>query len=134
MSSPSSLSSNELLLMESIWNSDTSLTSIEMNTLFPDWTAGYIHNLLKSLIQKNMIAISGYRLSGKHNVREYKALYSREEYAVQLLQPLKLQKSSISHIALGLAKELSENSPDEVISELEQVLYELKSSGEEQPS
>lgn len=123
------LSKNELQIMELFWQGDKYLTSNDISKHIPEWNNnGYLHSLLRKLELKGFIKQVD-RISGTtRTVKLYAPLVKKEEYATKLLSTLNIDQQCISEIAYSLAKEVSGDRKEKVISELESILEKLKAS------
>lgn len=121
------LSPNELELMEYMWRTTASQTSITIGKFFPQWKNGYIHSLLKSLVQKDFLKIVGTQLIGTHYVKLYLPNITKEEFSARILASLSLDESSISQIALALCQVSTEYKMEAMINSLKETLNNFKS-------
>lgn len=123
------LTPNELLLMEIFWKVNEPLTSIDLVNYLSsdcqDWKNGYLHNLLKTLLDKGMLRVTDIIQCGRRFAKQYEPTLTKEEYAAKMVSSLNFKKESISKIACAIVKEVADDSPT-VISELEDILDALK--------
>lgn len=123
------LTNNELEIMEYFWNSDSAMTSTELAKMVPEWNHnGYLHSLLKKLELKGFIKKIDTVPGVTRTAKLYAAVSDKEDYAAKMLLSLNIQKQSVSKIACTLVKEVSGDNKEEIISELEDILNELKGS------
>lgn len=120
------LSSNELELMEIIWNFDRPVTSLDLAPYTEKKQNGYLQNLLKSLEKKGMIACTSIIQSGRRFAKQYEYTITKEEYAAKILAPLHLSRNSFPKIALALAKEIPDGNYEACIQELEAIVRKLE--------
>lgn len=95
-------------IMELLWKVDRPLTAAEIIALSPDrsWKNSYIHLLLNSLLEKNMIRTDGFIKTAKNYARTFVAAYSSEEYAVrQITARSDLSPAAIVSIVSALVDE-----------------------------
>ena len=113
------LTNSEKEVMDVLWKSDQPLTAREIvvNCVKKTWKSSYIHIMINSLLEKEMIQVMGQKRSGKNFARAYKPTMTEDEwYATQLINQLKDRKNFISMVL----KELLEQIEDlEIIVELE---------------
>lgn len=124
--SNTNLSPNELIIMELFWEHPEPLTSVDIAEYITEWRSAYLNNLLSSLQKKGMLEVVGIVQMGKHYVRKFLPVYTKEQYAASLLDTLNIGKKSVLQIALAMAKDISKNEEEEIVSELEGILAEFK--------
>lgn len=122
----SNLSPNELIVMELFWNNSNPLSSVDIADLITEWKSAYLNNLLSSLQKKGMIQMSGVIQQGKHYIRQFVPVYTKEQYVVKAMSILNIEKKSVPKLAYALAEELSDDDRESIISELEDMLSALK--------
>lgn len=124
------LTPNEQLLMELFWNIGKPMTSIDLCDYLPDdcqdWKNGYLHNLLKILLDKKMLRVTNILQYGRRFAKQYEPALTKEEYAAKMVSSLNFESDSVSKIAYAIAKEVSGENSDRIISELEDILDKLK--------
>ena len=122
------LTGSEEELMELFWSRGEALTSVEILKLdiSPSWTNGYLHNMLRSLLKKEMIKVCGTVQYGTQYARQFVPAMTKEEYAAKILMLKGLDKSSVAKVAVAMVKEAGGESENDLIVELEKIIEELK--------
>lgn len=120
------LTPNETRLMELFWELDKPVTSVDLSPYVEEWKNGYLQNLLKSLETKKMIKCVNILQYGRQFAKQYKFIVSKEQYAAKMISSLHFTPNSIPQISLALTQELSPENRDEIITELENIIAELK--------
>lgn len=118
----SSLSQNELMIMEVIWNSSEPLTCIDIAEFIKEWKSSYLNNLLSSLQKKGMIEMVGVVQCGNHYVRQFTSTYTKEQYVAKMITSININKKSIPKITVALMEELSGEEYEEISDDLENLL------------
>lgn len=129
-----SLSEKEELLLQYIWSQDKPLTSVEMFHYFETngWNENNVFRTINSLLEKKLLNICGMELYTKQYARTFLPTLSQEEYIIRYLSERGLKRKSIAKIVLALAKEdeKKEINNDELISQLETIVKELRTEKE----
>lgn len=120
------LSSNELELMEAIWDFNRPVTSLDLAPKIKKSQNGYLQNLLKSLEKKGLIECTDILQSGRRFVKQYQYRMTKEEYAAKILAPLHLSRNAFPEIALALVKEIPDEHYEECIQELKEIIHILE--------
>lgn len=78
------LTKSELEIMELMWQEDRPLTSTEIIDLSVDrsWKKSYVHLLINSLLEKEMIEVAGFVKTTKNYARTFKVKVTKEDYSV----------------------------------------------------
>ena len=78
------LTKSELEIMELMWKEDKPLTSTEIIELSTDrsWKKSYVHLLINSLLEKEMIEVAGFVKTTENYARTFKVRVSKEEYSI----------------------------------------------------
>lgn len=73
--------------MELLWNSEEPLTCVEIVEKSEDktWKDSYIHIMIRSLLQKEMIKVDGVELVCKNYARKFAPAMTKDEYVVKTL-------------------------------------------------
>lgn len=73
--------------MELLWNSEEPLTCVEIVEKSEDktWKDSYIHIMIRSLLQKEMITVVGVELVCKNYARKFAPAMTKDEYVVKTL-------------------------------------------------
>lgn len=125
-----SLTENELEIMELLWHENRPLSRSEIIELSPNrsWKASSIHILLNKLLDKDAICVKGFVKTGKNYGRTYFPNITPEEHIVLSLKQNNYYKkskgSAITSIFAALIKD--DNINDNVLDELEQMISERK--------
>lgn len=127
------LTVSEEELMNLFWNAEKPLTSVKILELAADksWKGNYLHKMLRGLEKKGYIKICGTVQYGKQYAREFTPIVTREMYTAELLSYQGVKSSSFAKIAMALVEKEQDSKPDkELIHELEEMIEQLKNSGE----
>ncbi|MFG6320490.1 MAG: BlaI/MecI/CopY family transcriptional regulator [Lachnospiraceae bacterium] len=124
------LSIKEQEIMELFWNSEDGLTSVDIYEQLRDsvLNSTYVHRALNTLIDKNLIEECGSIRYNKQYARKFKAVYTKEEYAANLLNEKGLHLNSLKGIATAFIKQSNyDNSytKAEIINELKLLIDEI---------
>lgn len=78
------LTKSELEIMELMWQEGRPLTSTEIIDLSVDrsWKKSYVHLLINSLLEKEMIEVAGFVKTTKNYARTFKVKVTKEDYSV----------------------------------------------------
>lgn len=126
------LSKSEEQVMELFWKKNSPLTSIQITELLENNNSSgkYVHKVLKSLEQKNLIEICGAVQYGTKYAREFKLAITAEEFATKTIMSQGFSNTDIGKIAVALVKESSSKNDketnNELINELEKMIEDLK--------
>lgn len=120
------LTNSEKDLMEIFWTQAKPLTSVDILKIADNcsWNGNYIHVMLRSVMKKGLIRICGTIQYGTQYARQFIPVVTKEEYAAKLAMSTGLESSSISKVAVAMAKETG--SGEELIVELEKIIAQLK--------
>ena len=119
------LTKSEHEIMSLLWHVDKPLTASEIIEQSTDktWKDSYIHLLINSLLDKEMIRAEGFAKTTKNYARTFLAAVSEEEYAVRQITGKKgLDMSSVVSIVSALIDQ-AEDRPA-LIDALENMLDE----------
>lgn len=137
------LTQKEEELMNLLWDSEGPMSSIDMlDADYPrTWKNSYLIRLLLSLQEKHLILIDSIELQGKNFVRKFVPALTREKFTA-LLAVSKIKKERSSELLLNIAKEVGnkqiesilvaltgekeDDSDEDVIGQLEEIIKELK--------
>lgn len=80
------LTDAELSIMNILWNRADPISANELLDLMPfkSWSSGYMHNVIRGLISKNMIKVEGLVQSRTQYARTFVTAITREEYMAQV--------------------------------------------------
>ena len=131
-----SLNTREKTIMELLWSSDTGLTSIEMLDKLDDaeWNKLNIFRTINSLIDKDLIKVSGFEQYNTQYARRFTYSITQEEYAARLLEADGLTFRSLGNIAMAMIKNdgnEAEESREELIESLQEIIDNLKKESSE---
>ena len=125
----------EKALMEHLWNLDRPVTSIEIYEKLKDVMCNitYVHRTLTALESKGLIQAVGLIKVNTKYARTFTYLKSREEVAAEDVKKIGISAKHIRKFALALVKEEESDSAEreKLISELEDLIDELKEEKEE---
>ena len=98
------------------------------------WSINYIHKMLTSLLDKELLEICGFVRSGKKYVRKFQPCLTKEEYIADMLDQQGINTSSLAKIAVALVKKQEakggDENHDQLIAELEQMIDDFEQSGD----
>lgn len=127
------LSPNELEVMDLLWSTGQTLSRNEIIDLSPSrtWKPSTIHQLLNSLLKKEVIKVDGFRPSGKVYGRTYAAAITREEYTAQVVSRRMSKTADTKPDLAGVFAALVSDIPvgDAVLDELQRILDQKKGKG-----
>ena len=120
------LTKSELEIMELLWEQDEPLTSsqiIEMS-VNRSWKKSYVHLLINSLIEKEMIEVSGFVKTTKNYARTFSAKLKKEEYTIAQFTSLHgFKDEDIPKIVTAL---ISHTDSLDVVLEIEKIVQDRK--------
>lgn len=125
--SGSKLTDKQLMLMDVLWNAEYPMTSLEIAPYLKGWSATSLGNMINLLIERGMIRITSMEVIDGHYIRRLQPTCTREEYAAKLVTSLHFRRESFSRIITALAKELSADDYDGIVSELEDIITDFNS-------
>lgn len=102
------LTKSEREIMELLWRTDRPLAASEIieHSTGKTWKDSYIHLLVNSLLDKNMIRAEGFAKTTKNYARTFVAALSAEAYAVrQITDQLELSPAAVVSIVSALVDE-----------------------------
>lgn len=122
------LTGSEEDLMEIFWASKEPLTSVEILNISGDrsWNGNYVHIMLRSLLKKGMIEVCGTVQSGKQYARQFIPAVTKEQYAAKLVMSKGIGKNSIAAVTVAMVNEMNEETGEELVKQLEEIIEELK--------
>lgn len=126
------LTKSEEEVMEIFWKENKPLTSIQISEFLgnTDTTGKYLHKILKSLEQKGLIEVCGAVQYGTQYARQFKLAMTPEEFMTKNISSQGFGDHYFGKIGVALVRESSKKNDkeanDELISELEKMIEELK--------
>ena len=80
------LTDAELSVMDILWNRDEPISVNELLNMvhFKTWSSGYMHNVIRGLVNKNLLNVVGLVQSRTQYARTFVAAITREEYMAQV--------------------------------------------------
>ena len=113
------LTKSEKEIMHLLWNSDRPLTATEIVNLTPErtWKKSYIHLLINSLIEKELIKSDTLVRTGRNFGRAFVATISEEEFAI--LQITRAKNFSPDSIPVLITALLEVTDNPEIIHKVE---------------
>lgn len=124
--------------MHIFWNVGTPLSALDVFEISQKtedaatWSINYIHKMLTSLLDKELLEICGFVRSGKKYVRKFQPCLTKEEYIADMLDQQGINTSSLAKIAVALVKKQEAKGGDEkhdqLIAELEQMIDNFEQS------
>ena len=94
----------EMELMHIFWSAGRPLSSLDILKSTQRWSGTYVHVMLRSLLNKDMILECGTVKSGKQYARQFIPSVSREEYEISVLSSKNIDAKSVLKIAAGLVE------------------------------
>jgi len=120
------LTKSEREIMDLLWNTDRPLTATEIVNLTPErtWKKSYIHLLINSLIQKDLIKSETHVRTGRNFGRAFVAVNTREGFEIrQITGSRNFSQNSVTALVSVLLESVTDPS---VLDELEHILQEKK--------
>ena len=121
------LTDAEREVMEYIWTSEEPLSGNDIleKPPFKEWSSGYLHNVLRSMLKKKVIQVEGLVQSNTQYARTFAPALTREEYAAQMAMSVGgvVNQKSIAKVAMAMAKEAGS---EDLIRKLEALIEESK--------
>ena len=134
------LSNSEEILMHIFWDAGTPLSALDVFEISQKtedaatWSINYIHKMLTSLLDKELLEICSFVRSGKKYVRKFQPCLTKEEYIADMLDQQGINTSSLAKIAVALVKKQEAKGGDEkhdqLIAELEQMIDDFEQLGD----
>jgi predicted transcriptional regulator len=122
------LNEKETIVMNLVWSSLEPMTSVELlrHPSIREWNEASLYRTLKSLLKKGFLEVCGMAQYKTQYAREFKAILTLEEYLVRFVRNQDRKRGVLSHFALALAKDETQEGLEDMINELEQVIGELQ--------
>ena len=125
------LNAREREIMDLLWNSSESMTSIEMlEKLDPEkWNKLTVFRTINGLISKELLVVNGFEQYNTQYARKFTYSMTREEYIAKLMKEDGMNLKNLSAIALAyMGNELPKNKKErkELIDDLQHMVDELK--------
>lgn len=81
------LTKSEKEIMDTFWENKEGLTSAELVKVSQDrsWKETSVHLLIRSLLEKGFLEVSGFKKTTKNYARVFKASISFEDYAIEVI-------------------------------------------------
>ncbi|MCD8398868.1 MAG: BlaI/MecI/CopY family transcriptional regulator [Lachnospiraceae bacterium] len=120
------LTKSEREIMDLLWNTDRPLTATEIVNLTPErtWKKSYIHLLINSLIDKNLIKSETLVRTGRNFGRAFVAVDTQEEFEIrQITSTRNFSENSVPALVSVLMESVSAPA---VLDQLERILQEKK--------
>ena len=123
------LSSNELAVLNALWDAERPLTRSEMLQSIhkTDWNPNSIHMVLNNLIRKGFVQVGETVRCGQNYGRTYFPLKTREECVIHMttqIMPDISEDERVIHLMSAMAK--SKGVSQHTIQKLEQMLEEMR--------
>lgn len=126
--------------MHIFWDVGTPLSALDVFEISQKtedattWSINYIHKMLTSLLDKELLEICGFVRSGKKYVRKFQPCLTKEEYIADMLDQQGINTASLAKIAVALVKKQEEKGGnekrDQFIAELEQMIDNFEQLGD----
>lgn len=120
------LTKSEKEIMSLLWNTDRPLTAAEIVNLTPErtWKKSYIHLLINSLIEKEMIQSESLVRTGRNFGRAFIATMTQEQFMIlQITQSKSFSQEMVPVLISALLDKVSD--PD-IIQQTEQLIHDKK--------
>ncbi len=120
------LTKSEREIMNLLWNIDRPLTATEIVNLTPErtWKKSYIHLLINSLMNKNLIKTESLVRTGRNYGRAFVATSTREEFEIsQITCEADFSETSVPSLVRILLDSVSSR---EILEEVDGILKEKK--------
>lgn len=114
------LSGREKDIMSVFWCIGKPLTASDIAEKGGGISINTVQAMLRSLLKKGYIDISGITYSGTVLAREYKSIISAEQYAAEQLQSMRINTLNFS--TLNFLDHLVKNSSPDILDELEKTI------------
>ena len=104
------LTNSEERLLHIFWDTGTPLSSLDVFDISQktedtsSWSINYVHKMLTSLLDKELLEICGFVRSGKKYVRKFQPCLTKEEYIADMLDQQGISTSSLAKIAVAFVK------------------------------
>ena len=121
------LTKSEVEIMELLWQEDKPMTSSQIIELSEDrtWKKSYVHLLINSLLDKDMIEVVGFVKTTKNYARTFRAKVSKEEYSVN--QFTSMQSFTPGDIPKIVNALISLTDDIQILDELSRIIEKRKS-------
>ncbi|MCC8101588.1 MAG: BlaI/MecI/CopY family transcriptional regulator [Clostridiales bacterium] len=120
------LTKSEREIMDLLWNTDRPLTATEIVNLTPErtWKKSYIHLLINSLIDKNLIRSDTLVRTGRNFGRAFVAIDTQEEFEIrQITTARNFSQNSVPALVSVLLESVSDPA---ILDSLNGILQEKK--------
>ena len=120
------LTNSEREVLDLLWDVGEPLTSSEMVKMCVDrtWKPSYIHIMIKSLLDKEMIKMAGFKKMTKNYARIFEPTMTREQWS--LLQVKQEKSDSGELLKEMLVSILQEETDENVLDELSEAITKRK--------
>lgn len=100
------LTAAELKVMGYFWSEQKTLTCGEILEIAKDehWSSGYLHNTIRSLLEKEVICVVGEEMTGKVWARRFDATLTHGEYVAKVALSIGIRKESVIYVILAMAQ------------------------------
>ncbi len=108
--------------MDLLWNTDRPLTATEIVNLTPErtWKKSYIHLLINSLLDKELIKSETLVRTGRNFGRAFTAVSTKEQFEIrQITQSRNFSQESVKALFEALLESVQDPS---ILDDLEQIL------------
>jgi BlaI family penicillinase repressor len=124
------LTRGEETIMELFWNAGYPLTSMELSGMTDEFNFSYVHRLINSLLNKEMIEVQGMVKSGKQYARTFLPTMTREQYGAIVMRGLGItDEKALANVAVALICKPAKNDKERrenLIKELEKIIKQLE--------
>lgn len=122
------LTKSEKEIMDTFWENKEGLTSTELVEVSQDrsWKKTSAHLLIRSLLEKGFLEVSGFKKTTKNYARIFKASISFEDYAIEVIMQNSTAESR-KKLIFKLINEATLEELDEMKEIIESRLNKIKS-------
>lgn len=123
------LSKSEFEVMQVLWDTNEPLTTTEIikHSKNKTWRDSNVHRIINALLDKKAVEVAGSVQAVKAYARLFKPTISREEYSLMTLKSTqKITPQALGGLVAAFAKKSKAAEKEELISELEEIIDELK--------
>ncbi len=117
---------NEKMIMEIFWREAAPLTSVDLQALLPEdvqeWKNGYLHNLLKSLLDKKFLEVVDIVQIGRRFAKQYIPTITKEQYAGKVIAALDFKPESLENIIYAISNEIAGKNGEDTIALLKTII------------
>ena len=120
------ITDSEREVLDLLWDVGEPLTSSEMVKMCVDrtWKPSYIHIMIKSLLDKEMIKMAGFKKTTKNYARIFEPTMTREQWSLQQVKQEKRDSGEL--LKEMLVSILQEETDEKILNELSKAIAKRK--------